>query len=88
MIIIETCPKCGQDLVTSVICANPPFPRKVCLECGWSWEGQREQIIRVPFNENESPYATLDCFENDPCIKCVVNPRNGGNGFAKCRTGP
>ena len=51
-IIIETCPKCGHDLMDEVICTYPPIPRKVCHNCGWSWEGQREEIIRVPFGHN------------------------------------
>ena len=50
-IIIETCPKCGHDLQDVVLCTYPPIPRKECHNCGWSWEGQREEIIRVPFNE-------------------------------------
>ena len=54
MIIIETCPKCGHDLFDSVICTNPPIPKKECHNCGWTWEGQREEVIRVPFNENNS----------------------------------
>lgn len=54
MIIIETCPKCGHDLVDSVICTNPPIPRKECHNCGWSWEGQREEVVRIPFNENKN----------------------------------
>lgn len=54
MIIIETCPECGHDLVDSVICTNPPIPRKECHNCGWIWEGQREEeVVRVPFTENK-----------------------------------
>ncbi len=49
MIIIETCPKCGHDLTDEVICTYPPIPRKICHNCGWSWEGKREEIVRVPF---------------------------------------
>lgn len=49
MIIIGTCPKCGHDLIDEVICTYPPIPRKVCHNCGWSWEGKQEEIIRVPF---------------------------------------
>lgn len=52
MIIIEACPKCGHDLRDEIICTNPPIPRKVCHYCGWSWEGQREEIVRVPFGGN------------------------------------
>ena len=49
MIIIETCPECGHDLRDEVICTYPPIPRKACYNCGWSWEGEREEIVRVPF---------------------------------------
>lgn len=34
MIIIGTCPKCGHDLFNSVICTNPPIPKKECHNCG------------------------------------------------------
>ena len=50
MIIIETCPKCGYDLVDEMICTMPPIPKKVCYNCGWSWEGKREEVMRVPFS--------------------------------------
>lgn len=53
MIIIETCPECGYDLVNSVICTNPPIPKKECHNCGWTWEGQREELVRVPFNSED-----------------------------------
>ena len=52
MIIIETCPKCGHDLMDEVICTYPPIPAKRCPSCGWYWEGKQEQIIRVPFSGN------------------------------------
>lgn len=59
MIIIETCPKCGFDLHDEVICTYPPIPRKVCGNCGWSWTGEPEKIVRVPFggnlNSDDSP---------------------------------
>lgn len=51
-IIIETCPKCGHDLMNEVICTYPPIPRKSCPSCGWSWEGEREEVVRVPFGGN------------------------------------
>ena len=51
-IIIETCPKCGHDLIDTVICTNPPIPKKYCHNCGWSWEGEPEEVIRVPFGGN------------------------------------
>lgn len=52
MILIETCPKCGHDLRDEVICTMPPIPRKVCYSCGWIWEGEPEQVMRVPFGGN------------------------------------
>lgn len=87
MIIIETCPKCGHDLFDSVICTNPPIPMKECHNCGWTWEGKREEVIRVPFVENESPYATMDSFSNGVCITCGNNPKNGGSGICHCTLG-
>ena len=51
MMIIETCPKCGHDLQDLIICTYPPIPRKECTHCGWSWEGKRDQVVRVPFKE-------------------------------------
>lgn len=51
-IIIETCPKCGHDLVDEVICTYPPIPKKRCWSCGWSWTGEPEQVIRQPFGGN------------------------------------
>lgn len=47
--IIETCPKCGHDLVDLILASNPPIPKKECLNCGWSWTGKPEAVIRVPF---------------------------------------
>jgi hypothetical protein len=52
MIIIETCPKCGHDLMDTVICTYPPIPKKECTSCGWSWTGEREEVVRVPFGGN------------------------------------
>jgi hypothetical protein len=51
-IIIETCPKCGHDLVDVIIATYPPIPKKECWNCGWYWEGEREEIVRRPFGGN------------------------------------
>lgn len=50
--IIETCPKCGADLLHLTLTSYPPIPKKVCQQCGWSWTGKPEEIIRVPFSPN------------------------------------
>ena len=49
MIIIEACPKCGHDLHDVVLISYPPIPKKECYNCGWTWEGQKEEVVRVPF---------------------------------------
>lgn len=58
MKIIETCPKCGHDLIDIMIATYPPIPRKECWNCGWSWEGEREEVVRVPFGGNTNVATT------------------------------
>ena len=65
MVIIETCPKCGHDLTDLVICTYPPIPQKKCFNCGWSWEGEREEVIRVPFGGNSLEMASDNSYLND-----------------------
>ena len=60
MIVIETCPKCGNDLRDEVICTYPPIPRKVCWNCGWSWTGKTEKIRRVPFGGDTNTFTDED----------------------------
>lgn len=60
MIVVETCPKCGNDLRDEVICTYPPIPRKVCWNCGWSWTGKPEKITRVPFGGNTNTFTEKD----------------------------
>lgn len=47
--IVETCPKCGADLLNITIATYPPIPCKRCMNCGWRWEGAMPKIVRVPF---------------------------------------
>ena len=94
-IIIETCPICGHDLMDEVICTYPPIPRKSCSHCGWSWEGEREEVIRVPFGENTKQQTLNDyvkiiyspIVEQLPCDNCSNNPKNGGSGVCNCILG-
>lgn len=51
-ILVETCPKCGADLMDIVLASYPPIPQKRCMCCGWSWTGKAEKIVRRPFNED------------------------------------
>ena len=75
MMIIETCPNCGHDLMNVMLCTNPPIPKKECVNCGWTWVGKREEVIRVPFIDNKV---------NLSCDSCSANPKNGGNGVCHC----
>lgn len=50
--IIETCPKCGHELLSIALTTYPPIPCKQCPNCGWYWEGRPEEIIRIPFRED------------------------------------
>lgn len=81
MIIIETCPRCGHDLLDIVVCTYPPIPAKECPRCGWRYERTLEKVVRVPFNEDAS------AVNSDPCQRCNNNPKNGGSGFCNCTLG-
>ena len=70
-IIIETCPKCGHDLMNLQIDTYPPIPKKECWNCGWSWTGTPEKIIRVPFGGNSLDVDKCEC----------VNLMDGHNNF-------
>lgn len=48
---VEVCPKCGGILLDIMIATYPGIPSKSCLNCGWSWVGQPEEIEFVPFND-------------------------------------
>lgn len=52
--IIETCPKCGGDLLNIVYTSYPPIPAKRCVKCGWEWRGKPDPIERVPFVSSEA----------------------------------
>lgn len=53
MIIIETCPKCGHDLMDIELATFPPIPQKRCWKCGWTWTGKPEEVVRKPFDVEE-----------------------------------
>lgn len=82
-IIIETCPKCGHDLLNEVICTYPPIPRKSCPSCGWSWEGEREEVIRIPFGGNSLIVDDLvDICQGTNTTPSVLNNINADNRLA------
>jgi hypothetical protein len=90
--IVETCPRCGTNLVSFVLTCDPPVPKKYCPDCGWSWTGEPEEIVRVPFGGNSYTEfnMTRHCdpaFANSPCRTCSNNPVNGGSGICFCTLG-
>lgn len=92
MIIIETCPICGHDLIDTAIAVYPPIPQKMCLNCGWHWEGEPEKVVRVPFGGNMTPdtptnFMPMQPFDNSACVHCSNNPKNGGSGICNCTLG-
>ena len=58
--VIETCPKCGHDLMNLVLTCNPPIPQKICNHCGWSWTGKREEVVRVPFRDPDKELTLVE----------------------------
>lgn len=52
MIIIETCPECRHDLYDELLATFPLIRSKRCFNCGWSWTGEREEVLRIPFGGN------------------------------------
>ena len=73
MIIIETCPKCGHDLTDLIIATNPPIPQKKCFGCGWSWTGEREEVIIVPFGGNSLEYDKYPSLNDYTSLNLVVD---------------
>lgn len=95
MIIIETCPECGHDLVDMMLASNPPILKKKCLHCGWSWTGKREEVVRIPFSDIDTniddtvPIASNDFINatyedsmvgNCEQSACINCPNNPKNG--------
>ena len=91
MTIIETCPECGSDLHDIVLTSYPPKSGKQCLNCGWSYIYESDDVVRVPFippnrkNINRAVITTDTTKEyDDPCGGCSNHPRNGGSGICNC----
>ena len=90
MKIIETCPKCGADLIDSVLTTNPPRARKECSKCDWEWIEESEDIIRIPFVPPKKHSWPIEWVKpaDDPvpacCRHCGNHPSNGGSGICHC----
>ena len=64
MIIKYTCPICGEDLQEIVLASDPPLHKQMCLYCGWESEGIREDVVRIPYN-NDNLYSKNVVYLND-----------------------
>lgn len=95
MIIIETCPICGEDLFECLLTSNPPTYQKYCYACGWSWTSKPEEVVRVPFGSRQltryvdsyNSNNTTSNFSQSACLNCPSNPKNGGDGICFCTLG-
>lgn len=102
MKIIETCPRCGADLIDVVIATCPEIVRKECWSCGWASHGEKEEIVRIPFGGNSNWPDTTEinksirftpmgssgkAYNGSPCDYCSNNPKNGGSGICHCILG-
>lgn len=94
--IVETCPRCGADLVSFLLTCDPPIPQKECHCCGWRWTGEPEEVVRIPFGGNSYYMETnrrnpvQRCrfgYDSSPCRTCSNNPANGGSGNCNCTLG-
>lgn len=87
MRIIETCPKCGHDLVDLVIATYPPIPQKKCFNCGWEWTGDAEKVVRVPFDGNvytnttDTVTISLNDYINTPVTAPEATLNGGVDGY-------
>ena len=61
--VILTCPKCGGDLMYSVICTYPPIHVVECLDCGYKDE-KREGVTRVVYDEKSGKLKNVSETEN------------------------
>lgn len=99
--IIFTCPKCGTDLIDTVLSTYPPKDQKWCPSCGWTYTytEDHEEVVRVPFGGNHGNNAVIErsnipslnldynAFGSLSCLICPSNPANGGDGICFCTLG-
>lgn len=91
MIIIETCPKCGHYLHDMILASNPPIPQKKCFSCGWSWTGEPEEVVIVPFGGNS---LNVDDFNGsnistfDELSKSLIRDNFSNEACVNCPSNP
>ena len=79
MILIETCPICGNDLVDMCYPTYPPQYGKECFQCGWKSDlVKKEEIVRVPYNGSKTAEVLSEHFVI-PCDLCNKYFRKDGS---------
>lgn len=94
--IVETCPRCGADLVLLALACYPPIPKKYCPCCGWTWTGEPEEVVRIPFGGNSYALTNTTYLDdgyqadNVPTAKTArhnpVQPSDSRYDSSPCRT--
>jgi hypothetical protein len=69
-----------------VICTNPPIPKKSCWNCGWHWEGEPEEAVRVPFCGDGLIVDDLVCICNSYTLEDCAVLNNYGYADGKIST--
>lgn len=88
MIVIETCPVCGGDLLRTYLTMYPPTVNMYCPSCGWSSVGKPEEVVRIPYGGNNAPSKSVHIRHfGGACEHCSNNPKNGGSGICHCTLG-
>lgn len=65
--IIDTCPRCGHDLVYIVLTSNPPIYRRQCQNCGYCAFGNLA-CLRCPTNPANGGDGICFCTLGGPSI--------------------
>ena len=70
MNIIYTCPKCGGDLCSICIAINPPIEYYQCQQCGWTSDEKREEVMRIPLQNDDDESGDSEWDMSDYCYEC------------------
>ena len=99
MEIRYTCPKCGTDLINSMLTSDPPKNRVDCPNCGWFHiEEEQDDVVRIPYTVKKDNVVDMGndfaIYCNDTMFKipeacrgCSNHPSNGGSGVCHCILG-
>ena len=75
------CPKCGAEVVNTMIMTQPPFLVRKCSQCNWAVE-EKVEVRDIWWPDSAYAFGA----ENIPecCRNCSGHPKNGGSGMCMC----